>query len=60
MSSDTLWPSEAALYGMMFLNIVAVGIWLAVARRRGHMRDMDDAGEALRRAERAGEEHDGR
>ncbi|MHB8876706.1 MAG: hypothetical protein ACYC8T_23675 [Myxococcaceae bacterium] len=37
-----LWPSEAVLYGLMIVNVLAVATGLLWAARRGHLRDLDD------------------
>ncbi len=47
MSSSVPLVSEVVLYGLMGLNVVAVGFLLWRAWRGGHLADLDAAGEVL-------------
>lgn len=42
-----IWQSEAVLYGLMISNVLLVCGGLLWAWRRGHLRDLESAGDVL-------------
>ena len=45
--NNEIWKSEVVTYGLMILNLLAVGVLLLWAWRRGHLRDLESAGEVV-------------
>ncbi len=45
--NDSIWMSEAFTYGLMILNVLVVASGLIWAWRRGHLDDLESAGEAV-------------
>ena len=42
-----IWQSEAFLYGLMISNVLGIGLALLWAWRRGHLSDLEAAGDVL-------------